>query len=286
MNKFEELLVCKGLYDSINISIDDLEEIEKLLSGGSYNGYNIDCFCVTCNEKRIFESVDKQVFEERGFMSVDLLGDGGNSRKPKKETIFKGYLNKRYSLSFRCTREHNHSILFDLLIIDNKMIKIGQYPAFADISVGDTTKYKSVLKKKYSEYNKALGLFSHGIGIGSFVYLRRIIESLVFEKYTEVCSNISVTQQEFIHCEFKDKIKLLKDYLPKVLVDNRNLYGIVSKGIHELEESKCREMFPLVKAGIELILDDILAEKEREEKEKTFSKFVADTTGELNKNGN
>lgn len=53
MKKFEELLVHKGLYDSIEVSIDDLEEMEKLLSGGSYNGYNIDCFCVDCNEKNI-----------------------------------------------------------------------------------------------------------------------------------------------------------------------------------------------------------------------------------------
>lgn len=43
-------------------------------------------------------------------------------------------------------------------------------------------------------------------------------------------------------------------------------------------------MFPYIKAGIELILDDILAEKERKEKEKMFSKFVANKTGELRSN--
>ena len=40
-------------------------------------------------------------------------------------------------------------------------------------------------------------------------------------------------------------------------------------------------MFPYIKAGIELILDALLAEKERKAKEKIFEKFVAQKTGEL-----
>ena len=40
-------------------------------------------------------------------------------------------------------------------------------------------------------------------------------------------------------------------------------------------------MFPYIKAGIELILDSLLAEKERKSKEKIFEKFVAKKTGEL-----
>ena len=32
MSKFEELLVNKGLYDSIDVSIEDLDELEKMLS--------------------------------------------------------------------------------------------------------------------------------------------------------------------------------------------------------------------------------------------------------------
>ena len=40
-------------------------------------------------------------------------------------------------------------------------------------------------------------------------------------------------------------------------------------------------MFPYIRIGIELILDDLLAEKERKEKEKVFEEFVAKKTGEL-----
>lgn len=42
-----------------------------------------------------------------------------------------------------------------------------------------------------------------------------------------------------------------------------------------------QNMFPCIRTGIELILDDVLAEKEKAKKEKTFEKFVADTTGKF-----
>ncbi|MGF7060776.1 hypothetical protein [Brassicibacter mesophilus] len=137
------------MYNSVDISIEDLDELKKLLSGGIFNGYNINCFCVQCNELRTFESVDKEIHEERGFCIALNDVEGGRGRMPKKEEVFSQYLNKRYCLSFRCTREYEHSILFDLLVTENKMNKIGQYPSFADISIGDITKYKSVLGKNF-----------------------------------------------------------------------------------------------------------------------------------------
>lgn len=285
MNKFEMILVNKGLYDGIDVTVDDLEELERMLTSGSYNGYKIDCFCIECNEKRIFESTDKQVFEESAFLTTSILDPTNKSRKPAKVTLFNNYLNRRYSLSFRCSRDPNHSLLFDILITNDKMIKIGQFPSFADICVGDTTKYKSVLKDNYCEYNMSLGLASHGVGIGSFVYLRRIIESLVFEKFDEVSKKIDVDKTTFMGKKFIEKIDVLKDYLPKLLVEKKNVYGIISKGVHELDEKTCKEMFPYIKAGIEMILDDVLAEKERKEKESIFSKFVSDTTGALKSKG-
>lgn len=92
---------------------------------------------------------------------------------------------------------------------------------------------------------------------------------------------MGISKEDFEHLKFDIKIETLKVYLPKVLVTNKNVYGIISKGVHELSEEECREMFPYIKAGIELILDDLLAEKERKEKEKVFEKFVAQKTGEL-----
>jgi hypothetical protein len=282
MEKVEELLVSKGLYDSVDITVDDLAELEKYLSKSKYAGNTIDCFCVHCVTNRVFEYADSEVHDSTGMVRMNIFDDvNAKARKPKKEEIFNSYLNRRYVLTYRCTRNKEHAILFDLIVSDDKIIKIGQYPSVADLVTPEIAKYKAILGKQYREFSKAVGLFAHGIGIGSFVYLRRIIENLVFDKYNQVADELGLSKEDFEHLKFDIKIETLKDYLPKVLVTNKNVYGIVSKGVHELSEEECREMFPYIKAGIELVLDDLLAEKERKEKEKVFEKFVAQKTGEL-----
>lgn len=282
MGKIEELLVNKGLYDSVDITVDDLDEIEKCLTKDEYAGNTIDCFCVHCATNRVFEYTNSEVHEDTGIMRMSVFDDGNPKvRRPKREDQFRRYLNKRYAMTYRCTRDRQHFIIFDLITTDDKIIKVGQYPSVADLVIPEIAKYKPVLGTQYREFSKAIGLFAHGIGIGSFVYLRRIIENLVFDKYNEVSENLEISNTEFMRLKFDEKIEALKPYLPEVLVANKNIYGIVSKGIHELSEEECREMFPYIKAGIELILDSLLAEKERKSKEKIFEKFVAKKTGEL-----
>ena len=282
MGKIEELLVNKGLYDSVDITVDDLDEIEKCLTKDEYAGNTIDCFCVHCATNRVFEYTNSEVHEDTGIMRMSVFDDGNPKvRRPKREEQFRRYLNKRYAMTYRCTRDRQHFIIFDLITTDDKIIKVGQYPSVADLVIPEIAKYKPVLGTQYREFSKAIGLFAHGIGSGSFVYLRRIIENLVFDKYNEVSENLEISNTEFMRLKFDEKIEALKPYLPEVLVANKNIYGIVSKGIHELSEEECREMFPYIKAGIELILDSLLAEKERKSKEKIFEKFVAKKTGEL-----
>jgi len=281
MGKIEEFLVSKGLYDSLEITIDDLEEIEKYLSKSEFTGNTLDCYCIHCGTNRIFEFANSEIHKDTGLVRIAIDDSRNHARKPKKEEIFSSYLNRRFILTYRCTRNNQHTILFDLITNDNQIIKIGQYPTIADLITPEIGKYKSVLGEQYREFNKAIGLFAHGIGIGSFVYLRRIIETLVFDKYKQVSDKLGITYDEFTHLKFDEKISVLKDYLPAVLVTNKNVYGIVSKGIHELSEDECIKMFPWIKSGIEMILDDILAEKERVKKEKEFEKLVAQKAGEF-----
>ena len=281
MGIIEGLLVTKGLYDAVDITVDDLEEMEKHLSESEYTRNTIDCYCVQCETNRVFEFADCKVYKKTG-MVMNIFDDPNvRSKKPKKEEIFKTYLNRRYVLTYCCTRDRQHSILFDLIVTDDKVIKIGQFPSVADLVVPEIAKYRSILGKQYRELSKSVGLFAHGIGIGSFVYLRRIIESLVFDKFDQTKDKLGMSKEDFLHQKFDAKIETLKDYLPPILVENKNVYGIVSKGIHELSEDECIAMFPCVKAGIELILDELIAQKERKEKEKVFMQFVAQKTGEL-----
>ncbi len=113
MGKIEELLVSKGLYDSVEITVEDLAEMEKYLSKSEYTGNTIDCFCIHCETNRVFEYTNSEVQDSTGIFRMNIFDDvNAKARKPKKEEIFSAYLNRRYILTYRCTRNREHSILF------------------------------------------------------------------------------------------------------------------------------------------------------------------------------
>lgn len=277
LGKIEELLVRKGLYEPMEITYEDREELSKLISTEIPKKIKIDCYCPECGEKRVF--IANSIHDSRFNRGAIVLE---NEEENIDKAIFRGYLNKRYTLEFHCSYNEKHILYIDLITTDNKMFKIGQYPSEADLFLPKIKNYEKVLDPKlYREFKDAIILHANGFGIGSFVYLRRIIEFIVNKQFIEVSEYIKTTPEAFNNLKFKDKIELLADYLPKSLITNRNMYSIVSKGIHELSEEECIKYFNFLKSGIELILDDTVAKKERMDKEREVENFVAELTGEI-----
>ena len=76
---------------------------------------------------------------------------------------------------------------------------------------------------------------------------------------------------------------MLANHLPKFLVETRGLYCILSIGVHTLTEKQCLEAFPAVKLAIELILDDLIKDHERNEKLKAAAKSLEALKGTIGK---
>ncbi|MFI3135251.1 MAG: hypothetical protein QX197_00585 [Methylococcaceae bacterium] len=72
-----------------------------------------------------------------------------------------------------------------------------------------------------------------------------------------------------------EKIVILNSELPEFLVENKSMYSILSKGIHELSENECLAAFPVIKVGIEIILDDKLEKINREKKLEEAKKAIS-----------
>jgi len=162
--------------------------------------------------------------------------------------------------------------------MNNAIIKIGQFPSIADIEIHNIDKYRKLLKNEYRDFSKAIGLYANGIGAGSLVYLRRIFENLIDEKREIAASNPEWDNDNYQRAKMDEKIKMLKSFLPPILVENRKIYGLMSKGIHELSEKTCKDIFPNIELGIELILDTKLAEIEKKNKEHRFRNFISNAT--------
>lgn len=164
------------------------------------------------------------------------------------------------------------------------IIKIGQYPSVADFHLGEVKQYKKVIsQEKLKEFTRAIGLAANGIGIGSFVYFRRIFEYLIEEAFNEAKKDGTLKEDEFSKARMDEKIDLLHSYLPKFLVENRSLYSILSLGIHELDEITCLTHFETVKVGIEIILDEKIDELRKKEKIEAATKKISTLKQEIKK---
>ena len=64
----------------------------------------------------------------------------------------------------------------------------------------------------------------------------------------------------------EEKIKLVAPYLPTLLLETKQIYGVLSKGVHVLEEQECLSSFSNAKLVIELILDEHLLQLEKEQR--------------------
>lgn len=80
-----------------------------------------------------------------------------------------------------------------------------------------------------------------------------------------------ITQDNLYQSDFKKKIDLAKNHLPEFLVENKKIYSILSKGIHQLEEKECNDLFPILKTSIEIILDEKIEKQKRELKNRQIA---------------
>lgn len=157
--------------------------------------------------------------------------------------------------------------------------KVGQFPSLADLQFFDLKKYQKLLKDSYRELTRAVGLHSAGIGIGSFVYLRRIFESICEEAHQECITLKGWNEEEYCKKRFNEKLDYLEGFgisiLPDELISIKaKLYGVLSKGVHEYAETECQDLFPSLKMAIELLLDNKLALVERQRKISKMAKTI------------
>ena len=167
---------------------------------------------------------------------------------------------------FVCAMDTTHHLDFIVRTNGNMMVKIGQFPSIADLSFPELKQYEKVIdEQSRKELGTAIGLYAHGVGIGSYVYLRRIFERILDTAKQQAAEDKNVNLSGYDTMHVSDRIKLLKDYLPEMINSNPAIYGIVSKGIHELSETDCVTYFPVMRDSIFVILRQW--EEKRKERE-------------------
>jgi len=286
-NVFADFLKDKGLYAKIAITIDNYADWLSLLNGD----VRIQSYCTECKESSVFTMKPIRIVKENHHgekVEVALaeylqsLNPGIKPANPTPANVpekwrwYTDYVGDShvFTFSFQCAMNPNHRIDFIVSTDVSTVRKIGQYPSVADLTFPELDVYKKVLSEvDRKEFGRAIGLYASGIGAGSYVYLRRIFERLLMQAKENAGDTIDTDTFNKAHVD--TKITLLSDYLPETLTSNPTLYGILSKGIHELSEEECIAYFPVVKECIYMILNEWEDMRKKAEQTKAISSALS-----------
>jgi hypothetical protein len=175
-----------------------------------------------------------------------------------------------HKVSLTNKRKDDDTLVFFVADTGDEYIKVGQYPSLASLQLSELDdKYsKQLARADMALFKKAIGLASHGIGAGSFVYLRRVFEGLIKEAYEQHKDSLTITHEEFQKLRMAEKVQTLSKKLPSQLVEMKAAYGILSLGVHELSEQECLAYFQPLRLSIQLILDQKLEQELKAERDK------------------
>lgn len=258
LESIEQFLFQVPLYAVYSIPVDDDEQIIKALYGRTGGILRVDGYCPYCHRDSTFSVIGQPI---SGGAPWENIG-------------------KRFAydeMAVKCVRSDNHKIRYYFRIEEMTVEKIGQYPSFATIAIDEVSPYRKEMEDSdASEFHKAIGLAAHGVGVGSFVYLRRVFERLIYRRFDEFKEAEGWNTRDFNSARMEDKIALLKDHLPPFLVENRRIYSILSIGIHALTEEKCLTYFEAMKQAIIIILEDDKKTKEEIQRRAIFAKAIAE----------
>lgn len=291
-NAFATFLLNSGLYDTIDVTEENIEELCSLIVGE----VRISSFCPQCKAERVFtmspityrEDIGTKKFLANELRQIQHLhrscgteqGDkpsewGWNYWQTQKAT-------RLMTFSFVCAMDEGHRLDYVVRTENNTLQKIGQFPSVADLAFPELNQYKKVLSKEdMRAMRRAIGLHAQGIGIGSYVYLRRIIEHLINDAKNMAVGEGVITEDQYQSEKVRDRIQLLKNYLPDMLTSNSTIYGIISKGIHELSEDDCITYFPVLQECIFMILEEWNQAKKKAAAEKRMSDSLSKIASEV-----
>ena len=234
----KDLLLSLPLYAAIEHDEDICRHIEDLLAG-LYN-MQFDQYCMNCKQLTTWLISPTP--------SQNVGGGSGSRYWGQGETPAVRVL------SATCLRkQHYHTYV--LIRRGGTFQKIGQWPSMADIAFGPLKDITVADPEDRKELGRALGLFAHDTPLGAFVYLRRVFERMITRAYNQYADDHGKIDG-WRDMRMGDRIKALGDALPNEIVANAGVFGLLSKGIHELSDTDAEALFPLVKAVIFQMLGD------------------------------
>jgi hypothetical protein len=220
----------------------------------------IDDYCENCEQIRPFHDM-----KPRGS------GVPPGAPTPKLQT-------ERAYFTFKCVtcKKAERVFLVEQIITDDtvKIQKYGELPRRRFKRDRVTEKF---FKKDLEDYEKAVICLSHGYGIASFAYFRRIVENNIQRILDEVLEDANATGHASAlvasinelkkESPMSDRIKIANQALPSHLIPNGfnplgALYQALSEGVHNLPDEICLQKAESVNSCLAFLISELASRKE------------------------
>ncbi len=271
MEEAKKIIVDSPLYTVFENNkkgeINKQEEYETLDRDIAFSEERFNLYCTKCKELRIFAS-DK-------LYPVTFI---------RKNPVFVKEIEDNPSLykTYRCSANPEHKIVYGFLKLGDKLVKIAEYPSRYDSVKNDFNKYEKIIgDEKVGELAKASQLESFGYAIAAFLFYRRIYEHLILETFKNTNVEGKIPEADFMAKRMDEKVDYLKTDLPDYFVENSHLYGILSKGVHELNEDECKKYIPVARAVLYFSLDEAVDKRNAELRKQELAKQLNDISTKI-----
>jgi hypothetical protein len=237
------------LYTKLELDVRLVKDVRSRLFS---DDRTFDLYCPSCKQTSTFKMASvEDPYDDSPFKFAAVRPDMFSQvqTEARKEAI--------------CARNHQHSLVCYFHFSKDCITKVGQFPSFADIAIPDNKRFAKVIGNDLlKQLNTAIGLHAHGVGIGAFVYLRRIFEALIESAYKVAKEEAGWDENAYMKAAMQERIKQLKGYLPRSIVSRPQTYAILSNHVHNMTDDECLRNFNTVKLGILMIAEEKLREHE------------------------
>lgn len=244
--------------------------LQEMVKAGSYQDVfrrselQLHCPNESCNGIRFFRCLsDQQVLGNRHARTFYVTYVCGNCQKYKK--IF--------SLTAQLRPDSETGT-------DGVATKFGESPAFGPPV---SPKLIKLIGADREMFLKGRRCENQGLGVGAFVYYRRVLENQrarILKEIIKVCEKVGVNQDHIAtlraaeaETRFSESLSMAKDVIPQaLLIDGHSplllLHGALSEGLHTLSDEECLELASSVRVVL-AELSDRLSQALKDEKELT-----------------
>jgi hypothetical protein len=278
-----------ALYEKENVRS---ETPNLIVRGLRLHEAKFDAYCNRCGKSSTWKAAISADLTNRKYAEENIqFGSGGRYANP---TI--GDWMGSFRLQALCSRDHDHTanFYFETLTLEPEsrkkesgrrvaLVKVGQWPSLTDFQIGDLAEFEDgMTKDQRKEFVRAINTAAHGFSVAACVYYRRIFEGVLADaKKILLAARGPDALPDFDRLRTDEKIAALRDFLPPFMAEHPHIYGILSKGVHELTEEECAAEMPTLREAIELIMHERVEEVRKQKRKGAASRLLAQSVNRL-----